>query len=146
MGNHETRRRFKTEKARRFALVKRIIFLVLALCAVIAACVSLDYISKKLFAKPVDDGLILPNVYVAGVNIGGMSTKDARNALQVALYDSYATDPLVVNLPGDALVLSPLNTGARLDVEAVVNLAYQYGRSGTDIQNAAIRQEAENKY
>ena len=145
MGKQGTRRRFKTEKARRFALAKRIIFLVLGLCAIIAACVGLNNISKKLLAKPVDDGLILPNVYVAGINIGGMSPKDARNALQVALYDSYATDPLVVNLPGDALTLSPLNTGAHLDVEAVVNLAYQYGRNGTDIQNAATRKEAENK-
>lgn len=145
MGNQQTRRRFKTEKARQFALAKRIIFLVLALCAVIAACIGIHNVTKKLFAKPEDDGLILPNVYVAGVNIGGLSPKDARNALQVALYDSYATDPLVVNLPGDALSLSPLDTGARLDVETVVDLAYQYGRSGTQIQNAATRQEAEKK-
>lgn len=145
MGKQAPRRRFKTEKARQLALARRIIFLVLGLCVVIAAFVGVQKLKDALFAEPEDDGLILPNVYVAGVNIGGLAPTDARSALQLALSDSYATDDLVVTLPGDSLTLSPANTGAQLDVNAAVEEAYNYGRTGTPAENAKTREEAETK-
>ena len=145
MGNQELRHKFKSAKARKFALARRIVLLVLGLCAMIAAIVGIHNLKNKLFATPADDGLILPNVHVAGINIGGLTQADATNALQLSLSGSYATDDLVVTLPGDSLTLSPGNTGARLDVEAVVKAAYEYGRTGTDAQNAKTRKEAQTK-
>lgn len=145
MGTQTPRRRFKTEKARKWALARRIAWLVLGLCVLIAAVIGINDLKNKLFTTPVDDGKILPNVYVADVNIGGMTQNDAINALRVSLSGSYATDDLVVTLPGDSLTLSPENTGAQLDVEAAVKAAYEYGRTGTDAQNAKTRKEAESK-
>lgn len=145
MGKQEPRRRFKTEKARKWALAKRIILLVLGAALAVAALVGLNQLKNKLFAVPEDDGKILPNVYVADVSIGGMTQAEATSALRVSLSSSFSTDDLVVNLPGDHLTLSPANTGARLDVEAVVKKAYAYGRDGTDAQNAKTRKEAQSK-
>lgn len=145
MGNQELRRTFKSDKARKFALACRIAWLVLALCVIIAAFVGIDKIKNTLLAEPVDDGLILPNVYVADVKIGGMTQADAIRALQLSLANSYATDDLVVTLPGDSLVLTPGDSGAQLDVEAAVKKAYEYGRNGTDAQNAKTRKEAQTK-
>lgn len=145
MANQGTRRRFKTEKARQLALARRIAFLVLGAALLVAACVGISTLKSILLAQNVDDGLILPNVYVAGVNIGGLAPTDARSALQLALSDSYKSDDLVVNLPGDSLALSPADTGAQLDVNAVVDIAYAYGRDGSDVQNAKTRKEAQTK-
>ena len=146
MANQEHRRRFKSEKARKYALAKRITLLALGLALAIAAVISLNNLKNKFFATPEDDGKILPNVFVAGINIGGMTQEEATNALRVSLSSSYSTQELVVNLPGDSLKLSPDQTGARLDVEAVVKKAYAYGRDGTDAENARTRKEAQTKH
>ena len=145
MANQEHRRRFKSEKARKWALAKRITLLVLGAALAISAVIGLNNLKNKLFASPEDDGKILPNVFVAGINIGGMTQAEATNALRVSLSASYSTQDLVVNLPGDSLKLSPDQTGARLDVEAVVKKAYAYGRDGTDAENAKTRKEAQKK-
>ena len=145
MAKQESHRRFKSEKARKWALAKRIVLLALGLGLAVAAVIGLNNLKNKLFAAPVDDGKILPNVFVAGINIGGMTQEEATNALRVSLSGSFSTQYLVVNLPGDSLKLSPDLTGARLDVEAVVKKAYAYGRDGTDVENAKTRKEAQNK-
>lgn len=146
MANQEHRRRFKSEKARKYALAKRITLLALGLALAIAAVIGLNNLKNKFFATPEDDGKILPNVFVAGIDIGGMTQDEATNALRVSLSSSYSTQDLVVNLPGDSLKLSPDQTGARLDVEAVVKKAYSYGRDGTDAENARTRKEAQTKH
>ena len=146
MANQEHRRRFKSEKARKYALAKRITLLALGLALAIAAVIGLNNLKNKFFAAPEDDGKILPNVFVAGIDIGGMTQDEATNALRVSLSSSYSTQELVVNLPGDSLKLSPDQTGARLDVEAVVKKAYAYGRDGTDAENARTRKEAQTKH
>lgn len=146
MANQEHRRRFKSEKARKYALAKRITLLALGLALAIAAVIGLNNLKNKFFAAPEDDGKILPNVFVAGIDIGGMTQDEATNALRVSLSSSYSTQELVVNLPGDSLKLSPDQTGARLDVEAVVKKAYAYGRDGTDAENAKTRKEAQTKH
>ena len=145
MANQEHRRRFKSEKARKWALAKRITLLALGAVLVISALICLNNLKNKLFAPPEDDGKILPNVFVAGIDIGGMTQAEATNALRVSLSASYSTKDLVVSLPGDSLKLSPDQTGARLDVEAVVKKAYAYGRDGTDAENAKTRKEAQKK-
>ena len=138
-------RRFKSERARKWALVKRIVLLVLGLALAIAAVIGLNNLKNQLLATPEDDGKILPNVFVAGIDLGGMTQEQATNALRVSLSGSFSTQDLVVSLPGDQLKLSPEQTGARLNVEAVVKKAYDYGRDGTDTQNAKTRQEAQEK-
>ena len=50
MANQEHRRRFKSEKARKYALAKRIMLLALGLALAIAAVIGLNNLKNKFFA------------------------------------------------------------------------------------------------
>jgi len=93
-----------------------------------------------LFAEPADDGLILNNVYVAGVNIGGMTPAEAKAAVEEATKDTYTQLDMVVEVHTTEVPLTPSRTGARLDVGAAIDAAYSYGRTGS----RADRQRARN--
>ncbi|MBR3973687.1 MAG: VanW family protein [Oscillospiraceae bacterium] len=91
-----------------------------------------------------DDGLILPNVSVAGVDLGGKTPEEAAAALHQATDKTYTQQDMVVELPDTTLTLSPADTGASLNVESAVEAAYNYGRDGSFSENRKIRQEAAN--
>ncbi len=78
-----------------------------------------------------DDGLIYSNVYAYDINLGGMTPQQAQSALEQAIVQSYQTNNLTVEFPDSSLVLTPANTQVKLDVEALVNDAYAYGRTGS---------------
>lgn len=157
MGNQERSRKDNTQRVsvprskrrsaavRKQALAKRIVILTLIACLLIAAGIFVNQFLKSLHATAEDDGLILKNVTVAGINIGGMTTQEAENALRAAAASSLATRDLVVHIQDDTLRLSPADTGARLDVKAAIAQAYRYGRSGSTWENAQTRLEAESK-
>lgn len=90
-----------------------------------------------LFGRDPNDHKILNNVYVAGINLGGMTVEEAENALRGATAQSYTQNDMVVELPDAILSFSPADTGAVLDVEAAVQAAYDYGRTGTREEKAA---------
>ena len=77
-----------------------------------------------------DNGLILNNVYVAGVNIGGMTEAQAKKALEDAAKD-YSELNMTVKVLDTTVSLTPAKTGARLDIDAVVKAAYDLGRAGS---------------
>jgi len=89
-----------------------------------------------------DDGLILNNVTVAGVNLGGMTPEEAKNALHLATDLTFAHEDMIVELPDTTLVLSPSKTKAELNIDAVIETAYNYGRTGTREENAKIKAES----
>ena len=76
-------------------------------------------------------GKILNNVFLAGVNVGGMTKSQAIEAVKTAVGDTYSSQAMTVRLGGTTLTLAPKDTGADLDVKAAVTEAYQYGRTGT---------------
>lgn len=89
------------------------------------------------------DGKILNNVTVAGINVGGMTRREAENALRSATDLTYAYTDMVVQLPDEVLRFSPEDTQVKLDVSAAVKAAYDYGRTGTpaereDAYNASL--------
>lgn len=88
--------------------------------------------------QPGDDGKILPHVYAAGIDLGGMTRNEAVNALHLVTDKTFSQKDMVVTLPDGQLTLSPAQTQARLDVEAVADAAYNYGRSGSaqDLETA----------
>ncbi len=91
-----------------------------------------------------DDGKILPNVYAAGMDLGGMTKEEATNALQLVLDESLTQKNMVVRLPDDTLTLAPADTKISLDVSAVVEAAYSYGRGGSDEDFAQAKKAAQN--
>lgn len=89
-----------------------------------------------------DDHLILNNVTVAGVNLGGMTKKEAKTAIHRATDLTYTSESMVIHLPDTTLELSPANTGVKLDVDAAVDAAYKYGRTGTKAEREKARADA----
>lgn len=107
-------------------------------CALALALV-LIWIVIFCFSAAADpyNGKILNNVIVAGVNVGGLNKSDAIQAVEQATEGVYTQKDMIVRLGGTTLTLSPGDTGAKLDVKAAVNAAYDYGRTGTKEEKQA---------
>ncbi len=95
---------------------------------------------SSLFAAPQDDGRILKGVIAAGVNIGGMTPDEAKTAIETATANTYTELDMSITVLDSTTVLSPADTGARLDIESVIADAYNYGRTGSRSE----RQQAKN--
>lgn len=120
-------------KAMDFCTENKKIVLV-ALCA-LALLVIVGVIS--VFAAGTADPYdrkILNNVYVAGVNVGGMTKKDAINLVKQSADSRLAQESMVVELSGSELRISPADASVKLDVKGAVNAAYDYGRTGTNAE------------
>ena len=89
-----------------------------------------------------DDGRIYPNVFALGMDLGGMTPEEAATALHAYTDSTYAQKSLTVELPDVILALTPADTGAGLDVDKLVQLAYDYGRGGSRWENTQARAEA----
>ena len=83
----------KIKKHKKIAMISLCCAALLILGGIVAA-VSI------LMSMPEDDGLILNNVTVAGVNLGGMTLEQAEQALLAATKDTYTQQDMVINLPG----------------------------------------------
>ena len=104
------------------------------------------YIGIRLATDPYENR-ILNNVTVAGVNIGGMTRKEAEAALHGATASTFSQQDMVVSLPHDTIILSPADTGAELNVRCAVRAAYIYGRWGSKAeQQAAYTASADTEY
>ena len=90
-----------------------------------------------------DDGLILPNVTAAGIDISGKTPEEAKTLIQRQTDLTYPCEDMVIELPSETLRLSPADTGVVLDIDAMVNDAYNYGRDGTWQENRATKKAAE---
>lgn len=127
------RRRARVSKREKITLTILGAITVLLVIAVIFAVSS-------LFASPEDDGLILKGVVAAGVELGGMTPEEATQALQEATAETYSKLDMCVSVLDTQILLSPHVTGAKLDVAAVVQDAYNYGRTGSRSE----REQAKN--
>ncbi len=68
-------------------------------------------------------------VTIGGLDISGMTKGEARNALTGKLKDSLYSQPMVVQLPEEDLILYPEESKVRLSVRKAVNAAYSWGRN-----------------
>ena len=111
--------------------------MLISLCSV-AAVLLIGIIASLVFIFAIDpnDGKILNNVSVAGINVGNMTKAEAKSAIRAATDGTYTQQDMVIDFPNLQLRLSPADTGAALDVDAAVDAAYEYGRTGTDEEKA----------
>ena len=108
--------------------------MLISICCV-AAVVLIGVIVGCIYLSGApDNGLILNNIFVAGVDIGGMSKEDAISAVNLATKDTYTEKTMVVSVQSHTADLTPQLTGAKLNVEGAVNAAYEYGRTGSRAQ------------
>lgn len=135
--------------ARHLAIVKarnkRIMLITVSLCLLLVLVAGIITGVYLLSRRTKDDGRILNNVIVAGVNIGGMTKEDAINAIRLTVEPKLTTESMIVWLDNDSLILSPEKTGIQLDVEELVEAAYAYGRTGTNMEKRIARLRAEDK-
>ena len=122
----------RVSKSRSASRAKTRKVLLISLCSVAVVLLIAVIIGVWFFLGwPTDDGLILNNVTVAGINLGGMTKEQASDALHRATDSTFTRQDMVVELPDTNLSFSPAETGAQLDVDAVIQAAYDYGRKGT---------------
>ena len=109
----------------------------ISLCTVAIALLVFIFVTIGMVLKEntsEDKGLILNNVSIGGINVGGMSPAQAADALHRATDLTFSVEDMVIQLPDTTIRLSPQDTGAKLNVDAAVEAAYNYGRVGTDAE------------
>lgn len=135
--------------ARHLAIVKarnkRIMLLTVSACLLFVLVAGIITGLYLLAQRPEEDSRILDNVIVGGVNIGGMTKEDAANAIRLTIEPKLTGENMIIWLDNDSLVLSPEMTGIRLDVEELVEAAFAYGRTGSNMENNFARLKAQNK-
>lgn len=127
------RRRAAAAKKRK----ERITIITLISIASVLLIAVIIGVAVMLFKKPEDNGLIYKKVFAAGVNLGGMTPDEAKEALHKATDDTYSRLDMTVKVLDKYLILAPKDTGVSLDVDAVVEAAYNYGRTGTYTQGSS---------
>lgn len=115
--------------------------ILISLCSV-AIVLLLGVIASLVYIFAIDpnDGRILNNVSVAGINIGNMTKSEAKAAIHAATDGTFTQKDMVIHFPDIDMHLSPADTGAALNVDALVDDAFDYGRVGTEEE----RQQALN--
>lgn len=94
------------------------------------------FLVSTLLPGTEDDGTIQYNIYAAGVSLKGKTEAQAKAALHEATDDTYSKLDMTISILDSTIVLSPQDTGARLDVDAVVAAALAYDGSGKNTNTA----------
>ncbi len=124
----------KVKKTNRTAAIAAIsVALVAIIIGIAAGCIYFN--NAQL------NGVILPNVKVAGVDVGGMTQAQAIEAVKVnsAVYNKTA---MVVNVVDTQVTISPAYVG-KLDIRAAVKDAYKFGNTGSQSKREEDRRIAE---
>ncbi len=127
-------RRKKKEKER--------LTIIILLCVTAVLLIGIVIAAISIFSTPEDNGQILNNIYAAGVNIGGMTQEQAKAALHQATDHTYSKLDMTVTVLDSTVILSPDKTGAALDVDAIVQSAYDRGRTGSRSEQQQARAQA----
>ena len=106
----------------------------MALLAVLGVC-TYGFILKG-------SDTIFPNVYVAGVNVGGLKRDAAINAVKLAVEQETAADTLTVVLPDRTIEFTPEVTNVALNPDEAADAAMDYGRDGGPIKALITYQKA----
>ncbi len=123
----------RRKKTRRTILITLAVLVALALAG--ATIWFFDYTE--------DDGLIYPNTMIFGENFGGLTPEAAAEKLHQQTDGTYTAQELTIQLPDKTLTLSPADTGAKLDVQKLVDQIYSHGRQGNRWENKQARLAAE---
>ncbi len=102
------------------------VILISAAALVAAAAIGLYAYGAKLQGQ----NTIFPNVFLAGVNVGGMTVEEAAATVEAAVTVTETAPTLQVELPDQALTFAPQQTTYAADPHAAAELAMAYGRSG----------------
>ena len=80
------------------------------------------------------DNRIAAGVTIGGLDVGGMTRSEARQALKSAAAETFLAKDLPVQLPEEDLTLSPSDLNVKLDTFGAVQAAFRVGRKETATQ------------
>ncbi len=109
-----------------------------ALWASLSLVVAL--LSLLLLVVLAQAGRTLPGTTVVGVDVGGRDVASVRRLLLPAL-EREVLRPLAVSVPGERILVRPVDAGLRLDVDATARAAMANGR-GADLRGPLLRLSA----
>ena len=115
-----------------------LVFLSLILVLMLGVVAYLSY-----FGVTPDDHLILNNITVMDTHLGGMTREEASATLHQMTDSTYSQQDMVLNVNGTEIRFAPSDTGAMVNVDALVETAYSHGRTGKRADRDAIRAELE---
>lgn len=78
------------------------------------------------------DNRMAPGVTIGGLDVGGMTRKEARQALTAAAQETVLAEALPVSLPEETLSLSPAELDVKLNTGKAVRAAFRVGRTEKD--------------
>ena len=110
---------------------KKKLFIALTCLFVVLALAIIGGISYVYFVIKPYEGYdkIMPNVYCAGINLGGMTKEEAKEAIEEALRSPSNTVNVI--LPDGTYTFRPEQEGVTLNADAVADRAYRYQRGDT---------------
>lgn len=111
---------------------KRIRPLYLAGILLLSAALIVGGIFLVRWATDPYDNRIVSGVTIGGLDVGGMTKKEARNTLEEALNDTLLSRELEIRLPQQTLYLNANETQLKADIRSAVQTAFAYGRTGTE--------------
>lgn len=117
--------------------------LLICSCAVVLVAL-LGTIAGILYVNSTDpyDNKILNNVCAVGINLGGMTRREAEDALEDQFRELYTSTDMVVTISDTTLTFTPADTKISLDAEALAEDAYRYGRTGSKAEQEAAYQSS----
>lgn len=79
------------------------------------------------------DCCIAPGVAIGGLEVGGMTYREAKKALKAGASQTILAQPLTLLLPEEETVLTPEEVGVKLDTSAALRAAWKVGRSEEEL-------------
>ena len=126
------------KKRQRKSHRKLAIFAICLALVSIAVAVAAGYV---FFSENNLDGIILENITVAGVDVGGMRQRDAIAAVKAATANTYGTKSMTVTVL-DTTAELPADCCSSLDIQSAVKEAYRFGNSGSQSKRQEQQQIA----
>lgn len=111
-------------------LPKVLLSLVLGLLLLAALIGGGSYVYTRV-SDPYDCR-ILDSVTIGGIDVGGMTRREAAKALEEAVSPVYVQSDMVLVLADTTLRLTPADTGASLNIKSAVDAAYAIGRTDSE--------------
>ena len=121
---------------------KKIFSKILIALVVLVLLAALGAGAYLYFFSNITPGLILNNVTILDIPIGGLSEEEASAALQKGFQEKYFSKNMVITLYDQQIEIDPQTAGLKLDTAAVVAKAYSLGRTGTQAERKVEQMQA----
>ena len=117
----------KPQKAGKPQTVSKAVMIVTILTLLVGLAACVFFLSKLGISMALPSSTIPEGVKIAGVDVGGMSKKEAAEAVNQKVSDTYASQSLVVTVMDQQLEITPAVSRVELDVDGAVQDAFRYG-------------------